>query len=275
MTDTVSVLSVSDMHINSTVALSPPKVNLVEGGTYVATRSQRALWERWTGDLLPKFDAMPGRKVLVFNGDMGELDAKKRTVELVSINKATILELTLETIMPIVDRADAVYVMRGTPAHTGKGAWLEEVIAKDIDAVPTDEGTASWWHMRRKAAGVRFDIAHHASMGHLPWTEKNAANKVAAIIMWRYMIDMEELYPHITLRNHNHRYADSGGNYKTFAICGRAWSTATDYTYRTGKENSPSDIGADAFICKDGKYEHIQHCYPYKPVRKIWANVDF
>ena len=42
----------------------------------------------------------------------------------------------------------------------------------------------SWWHLKLVAAGVSLDIAHHASMGRLPWTRPSSATKLAAVTMF-------------------------------------------------------------------------------------------
>ena len=271
MTEKSAVISIGDLHINSKVALSPPSIQLDEGGSYRASRGQRWLWDCWL-DFRDKVkdDTEGYRRIVVFNGDMGELDTKRRSSQLITPNKATILDMVLTTIEPIISIADAVYVIRGTQAHTGKSAWLEETIAADLDNAVHDGG-ASWWHVRAVASGVRFDIAHHASMGGLPWTEKNAANKIAAIIVNRYMVDMEQRPPHVTLRSHNHRCNDSFDNFKTRAICLPCWSLMTEFGYRIGRENSIADIGGAVTFCEDGEYKVEKYPYSPRENKRVWA----
>ena len=114
-----NLICVSDLHINSTVALSPPVVNLDDGGTYHASRGQRWLWECWL-DFTERVTGLPGRKVLLINGDMGELDTKRRSNQLITVNKANIQRLVLDTLEPLVTAVDSLIVIRGTMAHTGK-----------------------------------------------------------------------------------------------------------------------------------------------------------
>ena len=201
-----------------------------------------------------------------------EGDARKRSLQLITRNPATILRLGITALEPLLDFADTTYVFRGTAAHSGKSASLEEALAADItNAIPDPErNTSSWWHMRRVAAGVRFDIAHHASMGSLPWTEKQAANRAAEIIWHRYM-EMGQPVPNVVLRAHNHRYADSGDNYDPLHVyLMRSWSLATEYQYRTGKENDLAQIGGFVILCQDGRYD--LHPIKFKPeVRRVWA----
>jgi hypothetical protein len=270
MADKSAVIVVGDLHINSKVALSPPRVQLDEGGSYHSSRGQRWLWRSWNDfwDQV-KDDTKGYRRIVVFNGDMGELDINRRSYQLITPNKATITGMVLDTLEPAIALADLIYVIRGTQAHTGKSAWLEEDIAQDLDNAVHDGG-ASWWHLRAVASGVKFDICHHASMGGLPWTEKNAANKIAKIVVDRYMIDMEQKPPDITIRSHNHRWNDSADNFKTRAICLPCWSMMTEYGYRIGKENSIADVGGAVVFCEDGEYTVKKYKYIPPESRRVW-----
>jgi hypothetical protein len=268
MTSTIVV--VSDLHINSTVALCPPSINLDDGGTYKASKTQRWLWKCWL-DLWEKAPSLSdGDKILVINGDMADIDINKRSNQIISRNNATIQNMVLDTLEPAISWADKIYVIRGTAAHNGKSAWLEEAIAQDLDNTVHDSNSASWWHLRSTCNNVRFDITHHASMGRLPHTAPNAANKLAFLSQYRYLVEMKQPPPHITIRSHNHRYADSGSNYGTFAIFTGAWTIATEFVYRIGAENMLADIGAELFVCEDGKYKHKSIHYDYPEAKHIW-----
>ena len=272
MSEKSAVISIGDLHINSKVALSPPRVQLDEGGSYHASDEQRWIYRAWLEFCAKVKDDTEGyRRIVAIGGDAAELDAKNRTHQLITRHRPTIKDMVIETLDPITSIADAVYVIRGTPAHTGKGAYFEEFIADDLDNAVHDKDAKSWWHVRRVASGVRFDIAHHASMGSLPWTEKNAANKIAKIIVDRYMIDMEQKPPDVAFRFHNHRWNDSFDNFKTRVICMPCWSMATEHLYRIGKENSIADIGGAVTFCEDGEYEVKKYKYIPPKARRVWA----
>lgn len=273
MIDT-AVIACGDLHVNSTVAVCPPVVELDDGGTYHASRVQRWLWDCWL-DQVEKVKAIEARrKVLILNGDIGELDTKRRSNQLISANKSTILSTVLKTISPLVDVVDDVIIIRGTQAHVGKAAWVEEMVAADLDHTikPTKkDAPASWYHLRGVFAGVRFDVAHHVSMGHLPWSEKNAANKIASIVLWRYLVDMGQPAPHVVIRSHQHRYNDSGGNYPLFVVLMSAWTVGTEFLYRIGGENSVADIGSSIFYCDNAQFRHERMKYQAKEAnRRVW-----
>lgn len=268
-----AIAVVSDLHINSTVALSTPTVNLDDGGTYHANRTQHWLWDCWKNmwsELSTKYDTT-WRRILVINGDMGELDTKRRSVQLISPNKATITGLVTDTIMPAVEWAEDVYVVRGTPAHVGKSAWLEEEIANDLSGVirPSETAPASWWHIRRVCEGVRLDIAHHASMGGRPWTRLNAANGLAAKILWQYEIDRKQPSPHLVIRSHNHTCLNARMNGMEVWFT-PAWTTLTEHGYRNGFENELAHIGAVVAECEDGQQNSYKILYEPKGERRVW-----
>src|SRR5512139_2836879 len=92
---------ISDLHINSTVAVCPPTVNLDDGGSYHATPAQRWLWECWKDAWRKIREQAAGRRVvLLINGDLGELDTKRRSNQLITVNKSTIQSIILETLEP-------------------------------------------------------------------------------------------------------------------------------------------------------------------------------
>lgn len=267
-----TLISISDLHINSTVALCPPAVNLDDGGTYHYSDGQRWLWKRWL-DFVERVRDIEGRKVLALCGDIGEIDAKDRGLQLVTRNKATVLRMMVEVLDPLLRVCDAYLVMRGTNAHTGKSAWLEEALAGDIGAIPASDGVFSHWHYRGVCDGVRLDIAHHASMGRLPWTKKNSALNLAARMTWEYMIDAEAKPPHIALRAHNHSFADSYDAHKVRVLYNGCWTLATEYSYRVAYENVLPDIGGYVIKCEDGKatVEKVQFVPDDKKGRRVWT----
>ena len=275
MTNKIAVVIAQDTHINSAIGLCMPSIELDDGGHYRASRGQRWLWDCFN-DFVDQVKAIKSngyKIVVVLNGDVGELDVKRRSSQLVSSNKATIMRLAIETLSPLVDVADAVFVVRGTLAHTGKSAWLEEAIAQDFDNVVSgNESVASFWHLRHVFSGVRYDITHHARMGGIKRTQANYANMLAFDTIAAYHA-MEAPVPHVIYRGHNHRRADSGSNFgNTIAILGPAWQLATEFVYRIGAENSLASVGGDIFLCADGakKWQPVNYQLPNLG-RKIWA----
>jgi hypothetical protein len=266
---TTHLAIVADLHVNSTVAICPPRIEKDEG-THLATREQRWLGECFR-DYCTGFYQLPGRHVVIINGDVGELDTKKRSLQLISTNKATIQRIILETIEPLIGDADAVYVMRGTSAHTGKSAWLEEWLGNDIDAIGPSNDTRSWWNLRTDCEGVRLDIAHHASMSASKAGKLGAPSRLACET-WSDYTEAGNKPPNLVIRSHNHRSADTFDNFPVRVIYTGAWTFATEYIYRSGKytANMLADISGLYLTCEDGKIEVERKAY--KPERRnVWA----
>ena len=273
---TTSLIFIGDTHINSTVALCPSGVALDDGGTYRPSNAQRWLWRNWV-DFWSKAGEQPGRKIVVFNGDMAELDTKRRSVQLITANKATIIKMVLLAIEPALAIAESVLVIRGTPAHTGKGAWIEEAIAADLDHAIPNEVSASHYHARLTIDGVRLDIAHHAPMSGVPWSKNTGANTLAMRLLWYYRVSMHKAPPHLAIRAHNHRaavgFASEGGDNIEVRYL-PAWSLATEYTYRAGYENALADIGGLFVRINDGRYEVEPVIYPYRISEgELWQKI--
>ena len=271
MPKTAIIIS-GDHHINGTVALCPPRVQLDDGGTFHPSPGQRWLWEGWIDFIQWARVLSEGYKpIAIYNGDLGELDTKRRSNQIITANKATILGMITDVLAPLADWVDAQYFVRGTPAHVGKSSWLEEEVAGDYDnAVHFAKGIHSHYQVRLTANGKRIEAAHHASMGNLARTQKNAANTIAYDTMSAYAFELQQPLPHLVFRSHNHRWADSWDNYDTRAICLPCWSMATEYVYRLGKYNGRADVGGAVVLIDGGKYE--VHKYKLEPRKgNVWA----
>lgn len=271
-----ALISLSDTHINSTTALCVPRFNLDDGGTYYASPAQKELYKfflEFAEDVKRITEGYT--RIVVFNGDIGELDSKNRSHQLITRNRATVLRMTVETLNPVIILADAIVVVRGTPAHSGKSSWLEEALARDLEGltIPFSDEIYSHYHYKQRIGNVRFDIAHHARMGGMRHTAKTYAVRLAQETMDKYR-DRNELPPHVIIRSHQHRRADSGHNWPSFAIYTPSWQLPNEYIYRIGKENDYPDIGGDIFLCTNNTQEHVnKNCIIYPDF--IWYPLSY
>lgn len=273
MTKTALIV-VADLHVGSTVAVCPPRTNLDDGGTYEASRGQAWLWRCWQDFHKQAESETAGcRRILVVNGDALEYDAKARSHQVITRNKATIQSITAQVLEPALSYVDGCIIVRGTEAHTGKSATGEEELANDItNIIPdTERGTASWWQVRSTVEGVRVDIAHHARMSNIPWAEKSAALKLVTIARTRYL-EQGQTPPDVFIRAHVHRYSDSGANYATFGLTLPCWTLASSYTYTIGAENCLADVGGVVIKCEDGKYDFKKQVYAPRRVA-LWKTM--
>jgi len=271
-----AVIVIADMHINSAVGLCPPIINLDDGGTYHASRTQRWLYSCYT-DFWARVsrEATGYRKILILDGDLGELDTKRRSVQLITANKSTILS-TVRNVLEVASW-DALYVVRGTPAHVGKSAWLEEEIGKDYDATQSQKNVHSFYQVRRTVNGKHLDIAHHAGMSGLGWGRSNSANKLISKALWDYKVDRSQPPPDIIDRAHNHIYVPAIGRDNALRCTIEAhflpcWCGMTEYSYRAGYENVlPSIGGIVHYIEEDGGFVTKLYDYPLEKGKRLWA----
>jgi hypothetical protein len=257
----------SDFHANSTVGLCPPIVNLDDGGTYKASRGQRWLWECWLDYTAKVKAAANGAPISAFiNGDAVEADSKKRSTQLITRNKSTILSMATETLAPLIDIATRVFFMRGTDAHVGKSAEMEEELAKDCTITePYSDSISSWWTFYGEFSGVYFDISHHGRMGGLPWSKTNPLGPLAVRLMMAYAGRKLD----VAVRSHNHKYGTTADNYPVMVTAAPAWQLATEYSNRQGFVE-PADIGGLIFTCDKGAYTWRKVTYPPAPA-KAWS----
>lgn len=266
-----------DVHANSTVGLCPPKVELDDGGRYISSDRQRWIWGRWLSYVLQvkRLKDKTGHEVvLVLLGELVDNIGKKiATSQVVTTNVADVLHIGDQVLEPMLAVADKVIVLRGTEAHVGSNSCLDEIVAERINhkygtIVKSPIGTNSWYQFRGEFDGVTIDAAHHPGVGNRTHhTAGNEATRLASKIFYEYSIDNiirsrtgEPIvaWPHLILRGHNHRPADSGDNQPgghpiaaMRALITPSWQLGTAYSYRLGGGVLP--IGGLIAVASDGR----------------------
>lgn len=259
----------SDLQTNSTVGLCPPVVDLDDGGTYHYSRIQRQLWEDYN-DFRDRLVSAKGdgQLFLVFNGDIHEGD-HHQTAQIITRNSAIMQNIAADVIDPMARISDKMFLVRGTEAHVGKSASLEEDIANDFDFEMNGK-KRSWWQLQAKFRKKLFDIAHHTSMGSTPVGRGNAANKIAVEAIFEYA-NRGETPPDYVLRAHVHRYADSGEVYRTRAIILPCWQYRTSYVHKvsTGKLASIGGVYCEIEDNQSPKWTAVIYA-PKKSEETVW-----
>lgn len=252
--------------MNSTVAVCPPVVNLDDGGTYHASPGQRFLWDSWldVADRAAKY-----KPILVGNGDLVEGDAKNRSYQVITRNRTNALKIAADVFDVLAKVCSSVYIVRGTAAHVGKSANLDEAVGNDLDAVQAAPGVHSFWYLPLRVEAVPMSIAHHANMGGMAWTSPSAAQKLAAQLLFE-AADNNTPAPALVFRSHVHRWCDSYDAHRTRVIFLPAWTLATEYIHRI-KPGALAEIGA-ALVHVDGDKYEVEKL-KYKPRGTQWVVV--
>lgn len=203
----------------------------------------------------------------IVDGDLADMGVRF-TPQVITTNQAVILRMGIDTFLPVADISQKLFIIRGTEAHVGGSGWLEEKMACDLKAERcADTNTNSWWHLIADFGGALFDVAHHGSIGRLPWTMLSALGETAAKVIiecakykWRT--------PDIAVRAHCHRKGDSLDHYPVRVIQLLALQLMPAYAYRNSTD-ALSDIGGAIGVIRKGQLD--VRIVTYKPSRgRIW-----
>lgn len=275
------VVACGDLHAGSTVAVCPPEgIELDDGGMMTPNKIQRWLfanWENCWGEryakLLDRYK--PDTQTLVLNGDLTEGHAPNRpgnpqAAPLVGQHLRAAIKL-LE-LGPLRHGLTAVHVVRGTEAHVGRAAELEEGLSRVMKAegvnVVEDPDTGqvtSYWR-RFDIEGVRFDCRHHGRFGQRMHT-KDSYMRLYAHDIWEAHVRSGERPPDLCFRSHYHNHGDSGRieDLPTRVIALPAWQCLTSFGHRIAIEDLGKH-GAVVVVVRDGELLE-PHNLLYQPSR--------
>lgn len=274
------IAALSDLHAGSTVAVAPPEpIELDDGGHYLPNKAQKWMWGLWEdawgefyGRMLDRYQ--PDTQTLVLNGDMVDGD-HHRTPQIVSPLEGIHFRIAHECLKrgPMQHGFDRVHMIRGTESHVGRGAGMEEGLARALmkqHGFPIvedpDTGTATSYWRRIDIDGVRIDVRHHGRMGQRAHTKDSYIRWYAQDIWLSHIRDGDEP-PDLALRSHFHQYADSGRMHKvrTRVVALPAWQLLTAYTHRITVEEL-GELGIVVFVVRDGQLLEPEPCL-YSPER--------
>ena len=271
---TIIIAHVSDLHVNSSVALMPPSVQRDDGQVVTPSRSQQWLWRKWLDywKLTAHYKNQTGAKVVgIINGDWGDINVHDKGGQLIEPkNKGVVIRSMVDAVAPMREVCDVIIVIRGTEAHTGGAGWIEDQAAEEIGAVENaEQGTHSWYYFKAEFEGVRITSAHHPGTNStVPWTAGNEANRRAARDVYNY--ERRDWKPALTLWGHYHHSADSYDTHSIRAIYNRCWKLKDAFSHRIGLGGVDDRIGALWVFCKSGRYEVVKRAY-LLPQAKPWT----
>ena len=260
------VVIAGDLHCGSTVGLCPPDgLELDDGGHYVASPAQLWLWERWEKAWSKVKRRTRGKNCrfhLVLNGDLIDGD-HHRTSQIASVLTGIHFRCAMKSLeVPLSLKPYSVHVNRGTPSHVGRSGEVEEGIARAL----SQEG---WPVIKDPDTGQYSSYRRRLDMGRRAHTTRGYASLYSFDIWAEQMLEAQRAMnssdtpleafnerrpPDIAVRSHNHRYVDSGHDYRglTRVIAAPAWQLATEFVHRIAAE-ALADIGLVMIIIKDGQ----------------------
>ena len=260
-----AVAVISDLHIGSTVGLSPLQFVLPDGQTYRASLGQEWIYDCWK-NYWKEFDSIKAdKKILIVNGEFceGQHHGSEQLV-----GQAEVMEAMAVELMRVPrSRVGKLFVTRGSSAHSKQQGMSDETIARELGAERDPAtGWRSAYRWRLNIGTVSMDIAHHVTGGGVPWT---AGNNVRRLVIENILqaADRKEPAPQIIIRSHIHT-PSSWEFAGSRAYITPSWKLQDEY----GSKIAPSSIlpiGGIFITIDAGKANVITRTYRPNQIREI------
>jgi len=118
------------------------------------------MWEEFWGEFVPSVTRKQPFTV-VFNGDAIDGVHHNSTTQ-ISHNLADQSATAYAILKPVVEACEGRYYhIRGTEAHVGKSAAEEERLARQLGAIPNDEGQSARYELWKDVGGALVHLLHH------------------------------------------------------------------------------------------------------------------
>lgn len=264
------LLVVSDLHCGSTHALCPPDFPLADDGYWGQTRRQAWIWDRWREFTAQALAGLKGKRWgLVLNGDLIE-GVHHKTKEVIHYDTGVHVQCAIKCIKPLADRADAVFVTKGTPAHVGHTSELAiggaigaepDPNADDSDDPPRAAGD---WQIR--VGPHLVSVWHHCSATSREWLESGEYSRAIAHEQMQARRAGHEV-PTVIVRAHRHVPGTFQSPSGTMVVT-PAWQLLTSF----GRKVVP---GARCFVGGavldlSGHLPHVTPWWVAEPPRKAY-----
>jgi len=256
VTDPALIVCVSDIHVNSTAGLLPPKVKRDDGSTHLANKEQRWLWKQWLllwTEIAERKERLGARCVVVFNGDGPDRNRYSGGYDLIVVSRSDIIRWTVAVLEPAKRVADTFIINRGTPAHEGGTGELAELIADKIEAMPDPaSGNHSWYWPVLDINGKRFTFGHRPPHNTRLENTRNNGAKRTAFGYWAAFHRMGDPVPDVMVFSHVH-HVEQGEHDGLFAYYTPPWKLCDAYGHSAGYSGKLEPVGAWLFLVRDGQ----------------------
>jgi hypothetical protein len=186
---------ISDLHCGHITGLTPPEFQQINTGKYGDFQKESWIWYTNMIERLKPID------VLIVNGDaIDGRQEKSGGCELITGNRITQTDMATECILKM--NAKKIYIVRGTPYHTGKEEDWEDIIAKNVDAVSVSS------HLKLSINGCIFDVRHKTGRSNIP---HGRFTMMARTAMWNDLMNSHESKKaNVIIRSHVHYHIFGG-----------------------------------------------------------------
>jgi len=255
-----NVIVVSDLHCGCRVGLCPPQgAKLDDGGVYMPSPIQLKMWSMWEefwNSWVPQVTRGEAYDVIV-NGD---------TIDGVHHNSTTQISHNIEDqkriaeaiLKPVAEKANRLFMIRGTEAHVGPSGVNEEALAKSLKAVPNDQGQYARHELWLRVGTALIHAMHHiGSTGSAAYESTAVHKEMTESFTESGRYGMEA--PDVIVRSHRHRYfrtmfATHKGDAISVVTPGFQAKTPFAYKIPGGRISLPQFGG---IIVRSGDEEHV------------------
>lgn len=232
------LLLISDTHGGSKFGIWPEPVWL-ETGPRGAQRIQNAdqryllkCWNTMLKEIPRKLDAV------IHLGDATDGKARKHflddTFEKVPLRQAEGIELLLDD---VVRRARLYYQVIGTEYHSGQYAEAEQMVAKNLGGVQSDDGYHAWLTLNRTIEGIAINASHSSSVPLIyretPLGREGLFSAIAPHLRTK---------PSLIIRGHVHYFCHVEHS-RVHILTVPCWQTQTSYMKQKSEFRLVPDIG--------------------------------
>jgi len=196
----------SDLHCGHLVGLTHPDWQLTgKDGSPVGkvAAAQSALWDQFATLKKRKTD------ILIVNGDLIDGSGKRSGgTECITTDMLAQAEMAAEAIKAVIHKNTKVYIVRGTPYHTGQDSDFENVVAQHLGA---SHRVRIKDHLYLSIEGWLFDVKHKVGSSGVPYGRHTAVAKES---LWAKLWVQEfEDHPQsdVIIRSHVHYFNGSFG----------------------------------------------------------------
>lgn len=253
-----------DMHIGSTLSLSPESVSLADGGQYRASPLQLfylECWQRFWDDTIRLKSQLRARLIAVCGGDERDGD-HHGTTQLWAADESDQDRAVMQVFQSVPGVDEWIFV-RGTPAHCGVNSagterYAEALAGKGFPIRKNGEQYSHWIYTGIHQ-GVKVEVAH--APGTKSWVPTSRGPTCARHAQYTRAEYHESGIdpPDVVVRHHVHYWQGPGCDSGTCCFFIPGWQAASTYIMGKGvKSGAPSHFvpGGLRLICADGRWRY-------------------
>ena len=263
-----AIITISDLHVGSTVGICPERVKTVDSGTYLPNKYQRTLlkyWRHFWTLFVPDITKGADKVILVINGDIID-GVHHNTVNILAnswaVQEYAAIELLkgIHKLCPV--KIDDIYVVKGTETHVGPNGESEDRIADAIGANANGDGEVAAYQRWIDVDNVLFQFAHH--IGTTSSAASNVRTNAELVSAMVEAAQWGQKIPHVIVRSHRHRFIEvpiPSVHGRIRCVITPGWQVRTPFTERIDRMRMPH-IGGVGFLVQDDRCQVIEKIYP-------------